>query len=76
MILGDDEHPVRAGSVVSRPAGTGGAHGFRAGDGGMTALAYGQRLPHDVAFYPRSRVVSIRGLGVKFRVGENADHWA
>jgi uncharacterized cupin superfamily protein len=75
LLLGDDEHGVRAGSVVSRPAGTGVAHGFRAGDGGMTLLAYGQRNPADIAFYPRARVVSVRGIGVKFRVDENADSW-
>jgi uncharacterized cupin superfamily protein len=77
LLLGEaeEEHAVRAGSVVTRAAGTGVAHGFRAGDGGMTVLAYGQRIPHDIAFYPRARVVSVRGLGVKFRVDENADSW-
>ena len=33
LLLGDEEHPVRAGSVVARPPGTGVAHAFRAGDG-------------------------------------------
>jgi uncharacterized cupin superfamily protein len=75
VLLGDEEHPVRAGSIVSRPAGTGVAHGFRAGGRGMTLLAYGQRNPSDIAFYPRARVVSVRGIGVKFRVDENADSW-
>ena len=38
-----EERPLRAGDVVSRPASSGIAHGFRAGDGGMTFLAYGTR---------------------------------
>jgi uncharacterized cupin superfamily protein len=65
--LGDDEHPVRAGSIVSRPAGTGVAHHFVAGDGGLELLAYGTRDSRDVAYYPRSGKVSLRGLGVIFR---------
>ena len=37
LVLDDrEEHPVRPGSVVSRPAGTGVAHLFRAGEGGLT----------------------------------------
>ena len=75
LLLDEQEHAVRAGSLASRPAGTGVAHGFRAGDSGMTLLAYGQRNPADVAFYPRARVVSVRGIGVKFRVDETADSW-
>src|SRR4051812_16363973 len=38
--LGEDEHPVRAGSLVCRPAGTGIPHSFLAGDGGLTVLMY------------------------------------
>ena len=40
--IGDEEAPVRAGHVVSRPAGTGLAHSFRAGPDGLEYLAYGQ----------------------------------
>ncbi len=67
-------HPVRAGHVVSRPAGSGVAHSFRAGEDGMTLLAYGQRDPRDVCFYPRSQKLSLRGLGVMLRV-ERVDYW-
>ena len=59
-----EEHAVRRGSVVARPAGTGRAHTFRAGDGGLEVLAYGTRDPRDVTFYPRSGKVNIRGIGV------------
>jgi len=68
LLLGEDEHPVRAGHVVARPAGTGIAHAFRAGAHGLTLLAYGQRDPNDMTFYPRSQKVALRGLGVLFRV--------
>ena len=38
-----EEQPIRAGHVISRPAGTGIAHGLRAGEPGLTFLAYGTR---------------------------------
>ena len=68
--LGDDqEHPVRTGSIVARPAGTGVAHSFRAGEQGLTLLAYGQRDPRDVVFFPRSSTLRVPGLGgLTFRV--------
>jgi uncharacterized cupin superfamily protein len=65
---------VRSGSVVSRPAGTGIAHVFRAGDEGLTYLAYGTREPGDVCFYPRSNKLFFRGVGVVARV-ERLDYW-
>jgi uncharacterized cupin superfamily protein len=58
------EHPLRAGDVVSRPAGTGVAHSLRAGADGMTYLAYGTSEHSDMCFYPQSGRVSIRGLGI------------
>jgi uncharacterized cupin superfamily protein len=69
-----EEHPVRRGSVVARPAGTGRAHTFRAGDGGLSVLAYGTRDPRDVTYYPRSGKVSIRGVGLIGRL-ETLDYW-
>jgi uncharacterized cupin superfamily protein len=69
------EHPVRAGSVVSRPPGTGIAHSFRAGEHGLTLLMYGTRDPSDVCFYPRSGKVFFTGLGLITRVGERVDYW-
>ena len=72
---GDHEtHPVRRGSVVARPAGTGRPHTFRAGDAGMQVLAYGTRDTRDVTFYPRSGKVSFRGVGLIGRV-EVLDYW-
>ena len=69
-----EEHPVRRGSVVARPAGTGVAHAFRAGDNGLTFLAYGTRDPRDVTYYPRSGKVSFRGVGVIGRL-DVLDYW-
>jgi uncharacterized cupin superfamily protein len=74
VLLGDDEHPVRAGSIVARPPATGVAHVFRAGDGGMTMLAYGTREASDMCWYPDSSKVAFRGLGVIARV-QRLDYW-
>ncbi len=74
LLLGEHEHPVRAGHVVARPPGTGVAHAFRAGADGLTLLAYGQRDPNDMTFFPRSQKVALRGLGVRFRV-EMLEYW-
>ena len=72
LLLGEEEIPVRAGHVVSRPPGTGVAHTFRGGDGGLTYLAYGTREPGDLCFYPRSRKIAV--AGAVFRV-EPLDYW-
>jgi uncharacterized cupin superfamily protein len=71
---GDPEMPVRPGHVISRPAGTGVAHMFRAGDAGLTYLAYGMRNPGDVCFYPRSNKIAFRGIGLIGRL-ERLDYW-
>jgi uncharacterized cupin superfamily protein len=65
-----EEHPLRAGDVVSRPAGTGVAHALRPGERGLTYLAYGTRAPSDMCFYPQSGRVSLRGLGIALRSPE------
>jgi uncharacterized cupin superfamily protein len=74
LVLGAEEHPVAPGSVVGRPAGTGVAHMFRAGEGGLTYLAYGQRDPGDVCYYPRSNKIAFRGVRVIARL-ERLDYW-
>jgi uncharacterized cupin superfamily protein len=72
---GLNEHAVRAGSVIARPAGTGVAHAFGAGDDALTLLAYGTRAPNEVVFYPRSGKVFFAGLGLATRLGEPLDYW-
>jgi uncharacterized cupin superfamily protein len=70
----DERHPIRAGSVVARPAGTRIAHALRAGDAGLTFLAYGTREPDDIAYYPRSKKVYLRSVGIIARL-EHVDFW-
>jgi uncharacterized cupin superfamily protein len=71
FLLGDEELPVRPGTVVSRPAGTGVCHTFR---GPLEYLAYGTREPNDICYYPRSNKISFRGVGVITRL-EQVDYW-
>jgi uncharacterized cupin superfamily protein len=72
--LGDDRHAVRTGHVIARPPATRVAHQFIAGDGGLTLLAWGTREPNDIAWYPDSKKVNLRGIGIKLRI-EPLDYW-
>jgi uncharacterized cupin superfamily protein len=74
LVLGEEETPVRAGHVIARPASTGVAHAFRAGEAGLTYLAYGTRDPADVCYYPRSNKLAFRGVHVIARL-ERLDYW-
>ena len=75
LVLDDkEETPVRPGSVVARPGGTGVAHLFRAGEAGLTYLAYGTREPGDICYYPRSNKINFGGVGVIGRI-EKLDYW-
>ena len=74
LLLGDEEHAVRPGTVVGRPPGTRVAHSFRAGETDLVYLAYGTREPNDIAYYPRSGKVSLRGVGVMGRI-EPLGYW-
>jgi uncharacterized cupin superfamily protein len=74
LLLGDDEHAVRAGHVVARPASSRIAHAFRAGPDGMTLLSYGTREPNDIAYYPRSDKIYFRGVGLMTRL-ERLDYF-
>jgi uncharacterized cupin superfamily protein len=65
---------VRAGSVVARPPRTRVGHAFRAGTDGMKLLAYGTREPNDIAWYPRSKKIYFRGVGLMTRLPE-LDYW-
>jgi uncharacterized cupin superfamily protein len=74
LLLDDEETPVERGHVISRPAATGVAHALRAGDHGLTYLAYGTRDPNDICWYPRSKKIAWRGVGVIARV-DPLDYW-
>ena len=69
-----ETYPVRKGSVVARPPGTGVPHAFRAAEPGLTVLAWGTREPNDICWYPRSRKMFWRGTGVIGRI-ETLDYW-
>lgn len=56
----DSPHPFRAEGLA----------GARAGDDGLTYLVYAAREPVDSVYYPQSRQVRLRGLGVTLSVGE------
>jgi uncharacterized cupin superfamily protein len=66
--IGAERTRVREGSVVARPAGSGAAHAFYAGDDGLTLLAYGIHDRRDIAWYPETGKVNFRGLGFTARI--------
>ena len=68
-----EEHSIRAGHVISRPAGSAIAHGLRGTGPGMSFLAYGTRRPEDTCYYPRSNKIYFRGLGLIARL-EDLDY--
>jgi uncharacterized cupin superfamily protein len=72
--LGDERFPLRRGSVVARPPGTGVAHSFIAGDRGLELLGWGTREPNDICFYPDSGKVYLCGVGVIGRL-EPCGYW-
>ena len=69
-----EEFAVTAGCAIARPAGSQRAHAIRAGEDGITLLAYGVRDPNDITHYPRSGKISFRGVGVIGRI-EQVDYW-
>jgi uncharacterized cupin superfamily protein len=69
----NEEHPLRAGHTVARPAGSGMAHMFRAGDEDMTLLLYGQRVQNEIVFYPRSKKAWVGQVMVRFDTVD--DYW-
>jgi uncharacterized cupin superfamily protein len=74
VVLGDEEEDVRPGHVVACPPGWRVPHSFRAGDDGLTYLAYSTRVPNDIVYYPRSDKVNFRGIGFMTRL-ERLDYW-
>lgn len=72
-LVGDEVLPLRPGSLLVRPPGTGVAHALRAGAAGMTYLAFGTHRPDELVYYPRSKKILVGG-GVVFEV-ESVDYW-
>ncbi|MGZ6671029.1 MAG: cupin domain-containing protein [Solirubrobacteraceae bacterium] len=68
-----EEHALRPGHCVSRPAGTNLAHMLRAGDQGLTYLAYGTRESGEVVYYPRSKKAWLGRVLVRVELVD--DYW-
>jgi uncharacterized cupin superfamily protein len=68
-----EEHPLRPGSCVSRPAGMRLAHALRAGEHGMTYLAYGTRETGEIVYYPRSKKAWLGRVLVRLELAD--DYW-
>ena len=75
LLLGDEEHPVRAGQRRLVPGGERALRTRSApATSALTLLAYGTREPNDITYYPRSGKISFRGVGVMGRI-EPVDYW-
>jgi uncharacterized cupin superfamily protein len=59
--------------VVSRPAASGFAHMFHAGERDMTMLLYGQRNGNEIVFYPRSKKAWVGQVMVRFETVD--EYW-
>jgi uncharacterized cupin superfamily protein len=68
-----EEHALRPGHCVSRPAGGRLAHMLRAGEEGMTYLAYGTREPSEIVYYPRSKKAWLGRVMVRVELVD--DYW-
>jgi uncharacterized cupin superfamily protein len=68
-----EEHALRPGHCVSRPAGTNRAHMLRAGGEGLTYLAYGTRDTGEIVYYPRSRKAWLGRVLVRVELVD--DYW-
>lgn len=68
-----EEHALRPGHCVARPAGTNRAHMLRAGEHGLTYLAYGTRDASEIVYYPRSKKAWLGRVLVRVELAE--DYW-
>ena len=68
-----EEHALRPGHCVSCPAGMRLAHALRAGEHGMTYLAYGTRDTGEIVYYPRSKKAWLGRVLVRLELAD--DYW-
>jgi uncharacterized cupin superfamily protein len=68
-----EEHALRPGHCVARPAGTNRAHMLRAGEHGLTYLAYGTRETGEIVYYPRSKKAWLGRVLVRVQLAD--DYW-
>jgi uncharacterized cupin superfamily protein len=65
--LGEDAHPLRAGSFWLRPENTGIGHRIEVGTDGMQLVTMGDLIPGDVVVYPEKRTFRpARGIEVPY----------
>jgi len=65
-VIGDKEYAVKAGDFLGYRKG-GQAHSIRnSGTGLLRCIVVGQRLPHDVADYPKRAKRLYRNVGMAF----------
>jgi uncharacterized cupin superfamily protein len=65
--LGDDAHPLRAGSFWLRRENTGIGHRIEVGPDGMELVTMGDLIPGDVCVYPEKRTFKpARGLEIPY----------
>ena len=76
VVIGEEAFDLRPGIVVARRAGTRVPHTFRAADdgAGLTYLAMGQRDTRDISYYPHTRKVFFKGIGLITRL-EPVGYW-
>jgi uncharacterized cupin superfamily protein len=72
VLLGDEEIPLRPGSFVGRPPGTGVAHAFR---GPLTLLTYGTNEPNEICYYPRSKQLKFWGVDAQITAEPLTRYW-
>jgi uncharacterized cupin superfamily protein len=72
VLLGDEEIPLRPGSFVGRPPGTGVAHAFR---GPLTLLTYGTNEPNEICYYPRSNLLKFWGVDAQIKAEPFTRFW-
>ncbi|WP_205699242.1 cupin domain-containing protein [Conexibacter sp. SYSU D00693] len=64
VVLGDERVPVRRGSLVARPPGTGVAHAFCAGSSGLSLAVWWTTPPGDAVLLADEGELRLPGLGV------------
>jgi uncharacterized cupin superfamily protein len=72
VLLGDEEVPLRPGSFVGRPPGTGVAHAFR---GPLTLITYGTNDPNEICYYPRSKLLKFWGVDAQITAEPLTRFW-
>ncbi len=64
VTIGEETTPLRPGSVVGLPAGTGIPHAFT---GPLELLVFGTVVPGDAVWFPHNGEVRVRGLPIALR---------